>query len=189
MCSCAMKFAEQAWKRGDQCHHAPRPKSAGNGIAHRSSPCGLDERSRTIFRGNALPDMNLINAPHTWDGPRRRRRRQVHLNSLISHEILTGTSMFSAAPISPEERCGTNGERMEQDTHLARLLSGAALPLALLAHRAGTTTADAGSIHHAQASIGLSALLLDAKLLVCGAAQCSAWLEREVVTREATSLP
>ena len=24
MCSCAMKFAEQAWKRRDQCHHAPR---------------------------------------------------------------------------------------------------------------------------------------------------------------------
>src|SRR5450755_2631618 len=92
-----------------------------------------------------------------WDGPRRRRRRQVHLNSLISHEMLTGTSMFSAAPISPEERRGTNGERMEQDAHLARLLRGAALPLALLAHRAGTTTADAGSIHHAQASIGFSA--------------------------------
>ena len=26
MCSCAMKFAEQAWKRRDQCHHAPRPR-------------------------------------------------------------------------------------------------------------------------------------------------------------------
>jgi hypothetical protein len=68
-----------------------------------------------------------------WDGPLRRRRRQVHLNSLISHEMLTGTSMFSAAPISPEERCGTNGERMEQDAHLAWLLGGTALPLALLA--------------------------------------------------------
>jgi hypothetical protein len=95
-----------------------------------------------------------------WDGPLRRRRRQVHLNSLISHEMLTGTSMFSAAPILPEERCGTNCERMEQDAHLAWLLGGTALPLALLAQGTRPTTANAGRIHHTQAPTTFSTPLM-----------------------------
>src|SRR4051812_16896168 len=97
--------------------------------------------------------------------------------------------MFSATPISPEERCGTNGERMEQEAHLAWLLGGTALPLALLAERTGPTTANAGRIHHAQAAIDFSTLLLNTKLLVCWTAQGPVWLEREIVAREATSLP
>ena len=41
--------------------------------------------------------------------------------------------MLSAAPISPEERCRTNSERMQQHADLARLFGRAAIPLTLLA--------------------------------------------------------
>jgi hypothetical protein len=79
---------------------------------------------------------------------------------LVPDKLHTGAPVLSAAPISPEQRCWTNDERMEQHADLARLFGGAALPLALLAERAGTTTANAGSIHHPQTPIGFSALLM-----------------------------
>jgi hypothetical protein len=82
-----------------------------------------------------------------------------------------GTPMNPPTPVFPEDGLSTDHERMQQHTDLARLLGGAALPLALLAQRARTTTADAGRIHHAQAAIDFSTLLLDTKLLVCGTAE------------------
>jgi hypothetical protein len=117
------------------------------------------------------------------------RRRQAHLNALVSHEPHTSAPVFSSAPIVPEQRGRADDEWMQKDTHLARLCCRAAMPLTLLAQRTRAATVDAGAIHQAQASIGFSALLLDTKLLVCGTAQCSVWLEREIVAREATSLP
>lgn len=48
---------------------------------------------------------------------------------------------------------------------------------------------DAGAIHHAEASIDFSTLLLNTKLLVCWTTKRPVWLEREIVAREATSLP
>ena len=60
-------------------------------------------------------------------------RRQAHLDALVSHELDTGTPVLSAAPISPEQRCGTHPERMQQHADLARLRGRAALPLALFA--------------------------------------------------------
>ena len=39
-------------------------------------------------------------------------RRQAHLDALVSHELHTGAPVRSPAPISPEQRCGTNPERM-----------------------------------------------------------------------------
>lgn len=78
---------------------------------------------------------------------------------------------------------------MQQDAHLAGLRGCAALPLALFAQWAGTTTADTGSIHDAQASIGFSALFMWEQLLVSGATQRPIGLERKVLAREAASFP
>jgi hypothetical protein len=97
--------------------------------------------------------------------------------------------MLSPAPVLPEQRRIPHGQWMQQDTDLARLLGSSALPLALLAQRTGAATAAARSIHDAQTSIGFSALLLDTKFLGGWTTKCPVWLEREIVTGEATSLP
>jgi hypothetical protein len=97
--------------------------------------------------------------------------------------------MLSAAPISPEERCGTNSERVEQHADLARLFGRAAIPLTPLTQRAGAATVNTGSVHHAQTSIGFSAVLMRGQLLICRAAKRSIGLERKVLTLEATGLP
>ena len=70
-----------------------------------------------------------------------------------------------------------------------RLRGCATLPLTLFAQWSGTTTADTGSIHDAQASIGFSALFMRDQLLVSGATQRPICLERKVLAREATSFP
>ncbi len=97
--------------------------------------------------------------------------------------------MLSPAPVPPEKRLGTDTQWVQQHADLARLLGGAALPLALLAQRTGTTTADAGSIHDAQASIGFSALLMRDQLLISRAPQRPIRLESKVLAREAARFP
>lgn len=62
-----------------------------------------------------------------------RSRRQAHLDLLVTNQAQTGTSMLSAAPISPEERLTANHERMQKHTHLARLCRSVAVPLTLIA--------------------------------------------------------
>lgn len=116
-------------------------------------------------------------------------RRDLDLHALIPHQLDTRTPVFPAVPISPEERCGTNGERMEQDAHLARLCCGSAIPLALLAQGTGPTTANAGSIDYAQAPIGFSTVFMWDQFLVGRATQRSIRLESKILATEATSLP
>jgi len=116
-------------------------------------------------------------------------RRQAHLDVLVPHELLTSAPVLSAAPISPEQRRGTHRQRMQQHTHLARLRGSAAIPLALLAQWTGTTTANACSIHHAQAPIGFSTVFMRDQLLVSGATQRPIGLESKVLAREAAGFP
>jgi hypothetical protein len=78
---------------------------------------------------------------------------------------------------------------MQQHTDLARFGRRGAVPLTLLAQRTGTTTADASSIHHAQAPVGFSALLPGEQLLVSRTAQCPIGPESKVLTREAARFP
>jgi hypothetical protein len=78
---------------------------------------------------------------------------------------------------------------MQQHAHLARLGRCAAIPLTLLAQRTGTTTANAGAIHDAQAAIGFSALLVRDQLLVSGTAQRPIRLEYKILACEAASFP
>jgi hypothetical protein len=105
----------------------------------------------------------------------------MHLHTLVAKQVDAGTSMNPSTPVTPSERFSPDHERMQEHTHLARLFGGAAVPLALLAQWAGTTSAHAGSIHNTQTAIDLSALLLDTKLLVCWTAEGPVWLEREIV--------
>jgi hypothetical protein len=104
--------------------------------------------------------------------------RQAHLDALMSHELLTSAPVISAAPISPEQRCGTHPEWMQQHTHLARLRASAAIPLTRLAQRTRAAVANAGCIHHAQASIGFCALLVHHKRLMSRTAHCPIRLEQ-----------
>ena len=117
------------------------------------------------------------------------RRWQAHFDALVSHELPTGAPMLSAAPIAPEQRCGTHPERMQQDTHLARLRGRVAIPLTLLAQRTRAAVANAGRIHHAQTAIGLATPLLRLKRLSSRTAEGSIWLERKIGSGEATRFP
>jgi hypothetical protein len=97
--------------------------------------------------------------------------------------------MAPPTPIAPQERSRAYSQGMEQDTHLARLCCRAATPLARLSQRTGTTTADAGSVHDTQSSIGFSALFMRDQLLISRAAHSPIWLENKVFTRVAPGFP
>ena len=113
----------------------------------------------------------------------------LYLDTLMAQQLYTHTSVVPTAPVSPEQGRRTDDERMQEHADLARLRISAAIPLALLAQRTGTTPADAGSIHDAQASIGFSALLMRDQLLGSRAPQRPIGLESKVLAREATSFP
>ncbi len=115
--------------------------------------------------------------------------RKRHLSPLVAEQAHAGATMLPATPIFPEQGRRSRLERMQQDADLARLARFAAIPLALLAQRTGTTTANARSIHHAQAPIGFSTPLMSRERLACWVPQCSIRLESKILAREATGLP
>lgn len=116
-------------------------------------------------------------------------RQQAHVEALVPHELDTGTSMFSAGPILPEQWCRTDAKRLQEQADLARLRGVAAQPLALLPFRTGTTTADAGSLHDAQAPVNFSVVFMRGQFLIYRAPKRSIGLESKILTREATGLP
>ena len=120
---------------------------------------------------------------------RRSGRPDLDLDALIAQELDTGASVDSTTPVLPEERRIPNDKRMEQDAHLARLARFAPLPLALLAQRAGAATANAGSIHHAQASISFSAVFVRNQLLVSRAPKRPIELASKVLAGKAACFP
>jgi hypothetical protein len=87
-------------------------------------------------------------------------RPDLDLDALMAHQLDARPSVVPTPPVTPEHGVRPNGQWMQQHTHLARLLGGAALPLTLLAQGAGTATPDTGRIDDAQAPIGFSALLM-----------------------------
>lgn len=108
-----------------------------------------------------------------------RVRQRPDLKALLTHQLQTGPSMRSSAPVSPEQRLSTDRQWMEHETDLARLVGGAALPLALGAQPTRTARVEAGPIDDAQAAIGFSALFMGDKQLVSRASQRPIRLERE----------
>ncbi len=153
--------------------------------------CGIASiASQPLLPAETRPRALCARQDHVGDGWRSGGRwRQAHLQALVAHELQAGTPICSAAPIAPEERGRTHLERMQQHAHLARLRRRAAIPLTLLAQPTGTTTADAGAIHHAQAPVGFSARLLREQGLVSRTAQRPIRLESKVLTGEAARFP
>ncbi len=98
----------------------------------------------------------------------------------MAEELDACPPMNPSAPVMPEERLTPHRERVQENAYLARFARGVPIPLTLLSFRTRATTADAGSVHHAQAAIGFSALLLDTKLLVGWTMECPVWLDREI---------
>src|SRR6266581_2593763 len=97
---------------------------------------------------------------------RKRRSRgdgvgRFHLDlQMLAMQTQARSPLVSSGPVSPEERSRAYWQRMEQHAHLTRFSRCVAIPLALLAQRTRTATADAGPIDDAQASIGFSAVFM-----------------------------
>ena len=119
----------------------------------------------------------------------RSGRFDLDLDALMAQELYACTSVVPTAPVAPEQGHRADSERMQEYAHLARLRSSTAIPLTLVAQEAGATTANAGSIHDAQAPIGFSAMFLDTKRSPGWTAQRPIWLDRKVSSGEATSFP
>ena len=111
-------------------------------------------------------------------------RRQAHLDALVSHELHTGAPVRSTAPIPPEQRRGTNPERMQQYTDPTRLRGCFPVPLTLQTLWAAATIEYPGAVEHAQTAIGFAALLGWAQRLAIWAVQHPVGLEGEVLPRE-----
>lgn len=109
-------------------------------------------------------------------------RLNQNLYLLVTKELHASPPMNPLAPVMPEERPTPHSEWVQENTHLARFARFVTIPLTLRTFRARATAADAGGVHDAQAAVGFSALLLDMKHLICGAAKGSVWLEREIAT-------
>jgi len=108
-------------------------------------------------------------------------RRQAHLDALMSHELHTGTPVFSATPIPPEQWRGTNPERVEQDTDPTRLRGCLPMPLTLQTLWAAAAIADPGAVEDAQTAIGFVALLGWAQRRALRTGQRPVGLEDEVL--------
>jgi hypothetical protein len=88
----------------------------------------------------------------------------VHLHvQTLTLQLHASSPMNAPTPVTPKERRRADDERMQENTHLARFGSRAAIPLTLLAQRTGTTTVDAGRIHDTQTPIGFFASLMGDK--------------------------
>jgi len=98
-------------------------------------------------------------------------RLLVDLDALARDELHARPPMNSSTPVTPEKRFTPDGERMQQDAHLARLLRGASLPLALRTFRAGATIANAGGIDHTEAAIRFSTSFMGDQHVACWTAQ------------------
>ena len=116
-------------------------------------------------------------------------RLNLYLYALLAQQLPARPSMHPTAPISPEQWPLTSHERMEQQTHPAGFLAGAAVPLTGLAQWTLAALADPGRIDDTQAPIALFAPLLRKERLPGRTAQRPIWLEGEISTSEATLFP
>ena len=95
--------------------------------------------------------------------------------------------VLSCSNRAKPQRGSAHLARMQQHADLARLCRRSPIPLTLLAQSTGTTTADAGGIHHAQAAIGFRAPFVNRKGLIGRTAQRAIGLESEVLPGEAAN--
>ncbi len=130
-------------------------------------------------------------------GKRRRRTREksgggrfdLDLDALIAHQLDACPAVRATTAVMPSDGLRADDHWMQQHADLARLLGGAALPLALLAQRTRAAVAHAGRIHHAQAAIGFSTPLMGDERVPCWASEGPIGLERKVGSGEAAHFP
>ncbi len=131
-------------------------------------------------------------------GPGKRRgkshrsgigRRHQDLHALMAQQMHAGAPMHSPTPVRPEKRLVSDNQRMQQETHLTRLGGGTAIPLALLAQRAGTTTGETGAVDHPQISVCFSAVFMGVKRFASRTAKGPIRLKRKIGSREAPGFP
>src|SRR5947209_2147418 len=76
-----------------------------------------------------------------FDGEAGRGGRfDLDLDALMAHQLDARTSMEATTPVTPSNGLRSDDQWMQQHAHLARLLGGATLPLALPPQRTGTAT-------------------------------------------------
>ncbi len=110
----------------------------------------------------------------------------VHVNALIAQELSTGPAVLSTAPVMPKQGLRTDLEGMQQNTDAARLLSGAATPLALLTELASATVGDTGGIDQSQGAVSLVTFFCGMKCLPGRTMQGAIGLQDKVTSAEAT---
>ena len=166
-------------------------RTDGRDRGRRSSYC-QPERGRKAFWDAKQPDCHLprggnasiasqsffprkarMRPLRTGKGRRRTReqgrggRFDLDLDALRAHQLDACPAVRATTPVTPSDGLRADDKRMQKHADLARLLGGAALPLALLAQRTGTTTADAGGIHQSQAPISFLPPLLERERAAC----------------------
>src|SRR5581483_323772 len=101
--------------------------------------------------------------------PRDRRRRRCIVSlegrfrldfQMLAMQTEARSPLVPSVPVPPKKRSRSHRKRMEQHTHLARFVRGAAIPLAFLAQQTWTASTNAGPIDHAQTAIGFSAVFM-----------------------------
>jgi hypothetical protein len=122
-----------------------------------------------------------------WAG--RAAGSRLDLDALMTQELDAGPPMNLSTPITPEKRLTPQSKRVQQDTHLARLVCGASLPLALRTFRARATIANAGGIDHTEAAPHFSTSFMGDQHVACWTTQRAIGLERKVGSCEAASFP
>src|SRR6266702_58375 len=122
---------------------------------------------------------------------RGKQTARCHLNihPLMVQQIHAGSLMVRSASILPKNRLWSNNERMQEDSSLARLRGGAAIPLALLTQRTGTAAVKTGCVHHAQTAVSFSTMLMGTQYLACWTTKRPIGLKRKVLPGEATRFP
>lgn len=88
--------------------------------------------------------------------------------------------------LAKPQRSRSHFQGMKQDADLARFGCRISTPLALLAQRTRTATANARPIDHAQAAIGFAAMFVREQLLIRRTTQGSISLEGKILPRKAT---
>lgn len=128
-----------AFRRSRLCYAAANPSEAAKDSGTR------DLRDRELRRGWGAPVASqaigkrepTMRSLRAGDDLRRRarwrRERGITLNlqALGAHQLDADPPIESAAPVSPEDWGGSDGQGMEQETDLARLCGVTALPLTL----------------------------------------------------------
>ncbi len=115
------------------------------------------------------------------DGECGRLRLHLDHHLLMAQKLDAGPAMLPPTPVPKDERRFPDHKRMQEHAGLARFLGVTAIPLTPLTQGTRTTPANAGSIHHTQAPVGFSALLMRKQRLFSRTPQRPIRLETKVL--------